>query len=74
MAEYELTDIDELTYGEEEEPQVLTCTHNVYIREAATKQSATLGVINAGEKVEVLEDAGEWIRHERGWSMKQYFE
>lgn len=73
MAEVEFDNIEELEYGEEKELPVLTCTHDVYIREAATKQSNAIGVINVGEKIEVLEDGGDWIRHERGWSMREFF-
>ena len=74
MAEIKIENIEELEYGNEASTEIETATVQVKlnIREKPVENAKIVGILEAGEIVEILGYEGKWAKIEKGYCMKQY--
>lgn len=65
--------VREIVEKKEVGKRILIADTNVRARKTPSLRGAVLEIIIKGTKVEVLETKEEWIKTDKGWSMKEFF-
>ena len=72
MAEIKIENIEELEYGNEEITERATVQVKLNIREKPVEGARVVGVLDAGEVIEILGYEGKWAKIKEGYCMKQF--
>ena len=73
MAEIKIENIEELEYANQT-TQTAIVKAKLNVREAPSKESKIIKVLESGEEVGILEVENEWVRIQDGYCMKEFLE
>ena len=73
MAEIKMENIEELEYTNQITKTAIVKV-KLNIREAPSKKSKIIKVLESGEVVDILEVENEWVRIQDGYCMKEFLE
>lgn len=71
MAEIKIENIEELEYADEI-TETATVQVKLNVREAPSKESKIIKVLEPGEVVDILEIENEWVKIQDGYCMKEF--
>ena len=72
MAEVKIENIEELEYDNDEVADIQTVQVRLNVRQEPQKGSEVVRILEAGEKVEILDYDGDWAKISDGYCMKEY--